>query len=476
MKVAPPKKFSVIGFISKWMKETSDVMIVLLFSIQILFCDALTKYGVTAAIWLIYWVWRRDNWLIAIFNLILFYFIGNDYFELSTRCFLFYCTSNIAFHMNKNTLAAIYDLSLVFVFVFFGGYGFRQNRDVSVAVGASLFFPLFFGDIQNDLLNVHFYAPFAAAGVLFYYEDFVHAFPFILSFLTTICHWPDEYPTFKNTKYSRNVITVFVIILGAFYYEYRQGIILESYNITYDSLHMAPVLISLFISYLGFVFWNKEYSKQYRYGYSQLHHIVSLCTVIIMIFGEILHLMETLYKLWYLSPVGSDRSSVVLAIVIFVLAFSLYIIYDWKDLDNIHQIIFTNIHILILQHAAVLISPFMILYFDFFRFEFISRLLVAFYSLYISYPLLKSAISLLLYHPGELYNEIYQIIDEFCHVKHIDIRYGSEKWVVEAKCQLKDRRMRVGVPSKFFHEKFKKLNIDATIEIIDAPPPPKPNY
>ncbi|EAY22179.1 cation diffusion facilitator family transporter containing protein [Trichomonas vaginalis G3] len=463
----------VFKFIDKWTRETSDIILVLLFSIQILFTDALTKYGTTAAIWLIYWIWRRDNWLVSIYNLIIFYFIGNDYFELTTRCFLFYCASNIAFYVNKNTIAVFYESLLMFVFVFYGNWGYRQIRDTAITYGVSLFFPLFFGDIQNDLLTVHVLAPYASAAVLLYYEDFVHVFPFLLNFLTSFREWPTEYPSFHNTKHSRNLIVVFAMIFVSFYYEYRQGVILESYNITFDSLYMVPILISLFVTYLALVFTNKEYSKQYRYGFSNTLNIFSLVDSIFLIVGIVLYTMDTIKKEWYLSSVGSDRNSFVLIIVIIILIISYFFIFEWRNLENIHKVISFHIEILILYHVVELISHFLALYLDFYWFEFFARMAAAIYSFYAAFPHLRNSISELLFNPADQYEKFYKIIDELCHVKHLDVRYGSGKWIVEAKCQLKERKMRVGVPSKVFHETFRKMGVDATIEIIDAPPKPQ---
>ena len=463
--------------------KSSDLILPILFTIQIVIFDLLgevdiskqkiVRYIVIFVIWLIYWLWRRDNWLVSIYNLLMFYFIDNDYFDLLTRCFLFYCGSNITYYAIRSKVATISHVTFAFLYAFLSQtFGFRQYRDIFFVVALSLFLPLFIGDIQNELLNVHFYAPYFSAVILLLYEDKVHAINFVLTFLTVFKDYSKEYPTFHNTYYSRKMIMALIISVPTLYYIYTRGIGINSYETSYDALHMIPMILTFITSYLAFVFWNKEYSRPYRYGFSATYSIISFFNSIFLAASSVYYFTESIYKLWSLPPVGNDRSLLISTIQLISSSILFILVHDWRNIDRIHKTIFYNVLLFFIDSISILISYYMMNYLDFYRFDVISRLFISISSFYISINLIHECASDLIINSSEYYKEMYDLIDEWAIVKDIKARKAGGKVVLEAKCRIRDRSRRVGVAANGIYAAAKKMGLDYTVEIEDAPPKP----
>ena len=469
----------------KFLKEltfkTSDLLISILFTVQILISDSLGefdfskqilfKYLSLFAIWAVYWIWRRDNWLVSIYNLFMFYFIDNDYFDLLTRCLLFYCGSNISFYAIRNKVATVSHVVFALLYAFLSdSFGFRQYRDIFFVVSLSLFLPLFIGDIQNELLNVHFYAPYLSAAILLMYEDRVHAVNFILTFLTVFKDYPKNYPTFHNTYHSRKMIMHLVISIPTFYFVFTRGIGINSYETSYDALHMLPMILTFTTSYLAFVFWNKEYSRPYRYGYSATYSIISFVNSIFLAASGVSYFTEAIYKLWYLAPVGNIRSLIVISVQIISSLVLLVSILDWRNLNRIHKTVFYHVLLYVIDSLFLLISYYMMNYLDYYRFDVISRVGISVWAFYISFKLIKEGASDLIINSSEYYKQMYDLINEWAIVKTIQARHAGGKVVLEAKCRIRDRSRRVGVAANGIYSAAKKMGLDFTVEIEDAPP------
>ena len=471
---SPPTIFEkTLSFISKWTRETSDIMLVALFTLQMFTDELISNFILTIAMWLIYWAWRRDNWLVSIYNLLLFWFAGNEYFDLLGRCFVFYCGSNICYYANKNKVATTFHILFLVLFLFFGNFGFRENRDVICVLSLSLFFPLFFVDVQNELLNVHFFTPYIAMIIVIYSTDEIRYVPFIFAFLTSIKSYPSKYPTFHNTYNSRKLIITFAISLVSFYFEYTRGVGIKSVDTSYDALHMLLMMTAVVVSYLGIVFWNREYSKQFRYGYTALHSITAFVNSILLSFTALGYFTEAAYKLWLLPPVGNDRSLQVIVTMLVASSSLICIVFDWRTKTLIQRTVFAHFFVFFVDNVAMLIAYFLMNYLDFYRSDVILRFGVSGFSMYIAFKLIKESGSSLIIDSSDKYKEMYDFINEWAEVKKINLRDTGDKVVLEAKCQNRNRSARVGVIANGLFPKAKKMGLDYTIEIIDAPKPKK---
>ena len=262
---------------------------------------------------------------------------------------------------------------------------------------------------------------------------------------------------------------MFLVSLVTFYYQYTRGVGIKSIDTSYDALHMLPMIAAFVVTYLGFVFWNKEYSREYRYGFTALHAIAAFVNAVLLVFASIGYFTESAYKLWLMPPVGCDRSLQVMAVAS-IAAFSLLCLsHDWRKTTLIQRTVFAHLLVFFVDTVAVIAAYFLMNYFDFYRIDVILRFGVSGFAMYTAAKLIKESGSTLIINSSDKYKSMYGFIDEWAEVKSIKVRDTGNKVVLEATCQNRNRRSRVGVIAKGLYPKAKEMELDYTIEIIDAP-------